>query len=229
MWQSAASRSGIGRRSPRRSTVRPAVLTFLQHQGFPMPRPPRCPDTGRETHGPHCRGRRSGDRALRDRTDTPRLRHRRLVHHRSSRRHRQVRPPQARFGGRRTARRGQGRRREERHADDRDRARPDRAGRRAVGRGQGRLRRPYLRQARVCPGHRPRGQGGFGLAAAAKLSSVQGIDLRDEIRLEDPSPGADHAKGASAKATSGTHPGPDENTPAKNLTTRPSKRAPSIS
>ncbi|MGW0827549.1 S8 family serine peptidase [Streptomyces sp. NPDC002845] len=54
------------------------------------------------------------------------------------------------------------------------------------------------------------------IASATKLSSVHGIDLRQEIRLEDPSPAADTAKGASTRATSDTYPGPDGNTPAAN-------------
>ncbi|MFF5359480.1 S8 family serine peptidase [Streptomyces scabiei] len=55
------------------------------------------------------------------------------------------------------------------------------------------------------------------ISAAAKLSSVQGIDLRHEILLDDPSPAADTAKGAKKQATvAETYPGPDKNTPAKN-------------
>jgi hypothetical protein len=52
------------------------------------------------------------------------------------------------------------------------------------------------------------------IAAAAKLSSVHGIDLRDEIPLDDPTPGADMAKGASHKGR--PYPAPDRNTPAEN-------------
>ncbi|MGW1673613.1 S8 family serine peptidase [Streptomyces sp. NPDC002324] len=55
------------------------------------------------------------------------------------------------------------------------------------------------------------------ISAAAKLSSVQGIDLRHEIVLDDPSPAADTAKGAKTQGTvAETYPGPDKNTPAKN-------------
>ncbi|WP_371580232.1 S8 family serine peptidase [Streptomyces sp. NBC_01314] len=55
------------------------------------------------------------------------------------------------------------------------------------------------------------------ISAAAKLSSVQGIDLRQEIVLDDPSPLADTAKDAKPQATvAETYPGPDKNTPAEN-------------
>ncbi|HSX95915.1 MAG TPA: serine protease, partial [Streptomyces sp.] len=55
------------------------------------------------------------------------------------------------------------------------------------------------------------------ISAAAKLSSVQGIDLRHEIVLDDPSPVADTAKGAKPQATvAEAYPAPDKNTPAKN-------------
>lgn len=55
------------------------------------------------------------------------------------------------------------------------------------------------------------------ISAAAKLSSVQGIDLRQEIVLDDPSPAADTAKGAESQATvTKTYPGPGKNTPAEN-------------
>ncbi|WP_217145469.1 S8 family serine peptidase [Streptomyces sp. AC627_RSS907] len=52
------------------------------------------------------------------------------------------------------------------------------------------------------------------IAAAAKLSSVQGIDLRDEIPLDDPTPSADTAEGASHQGRS--YPAPDRRTPAEN-------------
>ncbi|MFD5908066.1 S8 family serine peptidase [Streptomyces massasporeus] len=52
------------------------------------------------------------------------------------------------------------------------------------------------------------------IAAAAKLSSVHGIDLREEIPLDDPTPSADTAKGA--KAANGTYPAPGKKTPAEN-------------
>ncbi|EFL32164.1 serine protease [Streptomyces viridochromogenes DSM 40736] len=51
------------------------------------------------------------------------------------------------------------------------------------------------------------------IAAAAKLSSVHGIDLREEIPLDDPAPGADTAEGAKA---TGTYPAPGKKTPAEN-------------
>ncbi|MGW2743868.1 S8 family serine peptidase [Streptomyces sp. NPDC001450] len=51
------------------------------------------------------------------------------------------------------------------------------------------------------------------IAAAAKLSSVHAIDLRQEIALDDPTPNADTAK--SAKTTT-TYPGPGKDTPAEN-------------
>ncbi|MFJ8539066.1 S8 family serine peptidase [Streptomyces sp. NPDC093591] len=50
------------------------------------------------------------------------------------------------------------------------------------------------------------------IAAAAKLSSVQAIDLRDEIPLEEPS----LESGGKSSASAATYPGPDKNTPAKN-------------
>ncbi|MFF9491523.1 S8 family serine peptidase [Streptomyces flaveolus] len=52
------------------------------------------------------------------------------------------------------------------------------------------------------------------IAAAAKLSSVHGIDLRDEIPLDDPTPSADTAKGASQQGRA--YPAPGRNTPAEN-------------
>ncbi|MFE6091236.1 S8 family serine peptidase [Streptomyces massasporeus] len=52
------------------------------------------------------------------------------------------------------------------------------------------------------------------IAAAAKLSSVHGIDLREEIPLDDPTPSADTAKGA--EAAQGTYPAPGKKTPAEN-------------
>ncbi|MFF2012252.1 S8 family serine peptidase [Streptomyces sp. NPDC058195] len=55
------------------------------------------------------------------------------------------------------------------------------------------------------------------IKAASRLSSVQGIDLKQEIKLDDPTPAADRAAGAksSAKAT-GSYPAPGKKTPAKN-------------
>ncbi|MBC9724479.1 S8 family serine peptidase [Streptomyces sp. TRM68367] len=53
------------------------------------------------------------------------------------------------------------------------------------------------------------------IAAATKLSSVHGIDLREEIPLDDPTPSADTAKGADRAAT-GSYPAPGRKTPAEN-------------
>ncbi|MER5443626.1 S8 family serine peptidase [Streptomyces sp. NPDC002790] len=53
------------------------------------------------------------------------------------------------------------------------------------------------------------------IGSAEKLGSVRGIDLRQEIALDDPSPSADTTKGASKKAT-GSYSGPGKDTPAKN-------------
>ncbi|RDG39773.1 serine protease [Streptomyces corynorhini] len=58
------------------------------------------------------------------------------------------------------------------------------------------------------------------ILAAQKLSSVQGIDLKQEIMLDDPTPGADTAKGAKGtdKKNPGVklYPAPDRKTSAKN-------------
>ncbi|MER6126424.1 S8 family serine peptidase [Streptomyces sp. NPDC001795] len=61
----------------------------------------------------------------------------------------------------------------------------------------------------------PTGKADSAIAAAEKLSSVHAIDLRQEIRLDDPTPSADTAKGAASKGTV-TYTGPDKNTPAEN-------------
>ena len=61
----------------------------------------------------------------------------------------------------------------------------------------------------------PTGRADAAIAKAEKLSSVQGIDLRQEIKLPDPSPAADRAKGAQA-ASEGSYPAPGKDTPAKN-------------
>jgi hypothetical protein len=53
------------------------------------------------------------------------------------------------------------------------------------------------------------------ITAAEKLSSVHGIDLRQEIKLDDPTPTADRARGADT-AAQGSYPAPDKSTPAKN-------------
>ncbi|MFD1663472.1 S8 family serine peptidase [Streptomyces caeni] len=61
----------------------------------------------------------------------------------------------------------------------------------------------------------PTGKADAAIAAAAKLSSVHAIDLRQEIPLDDPAPSADAAKGASSQSTAG-YSGPGKNTPAVN-------------
>ncbi|GHB23344.1 serine protease [Streptomyces viridiviolaceus] len=53
------------------------------------------------------------------------------------------------------------------------------------------------------------------IAAAAKLSSVHGIDLREEIPLDDPRPSADTAEDASHQGSTG-YPAPNRKTPAEN-------------
>ncbi|MFJ9374024.1 S8 family serine peptidase [Streptomyces sp. NPDC101455] len=65
----------------------------------------------------------------------------------------------------------------------------------------------------------PTGRADSAIAAAAKLSSVHAIDLRQEIALDDPTPSADTAKGAKSanKATATTtYSAPNKNTPAEN-------------
>ncbi|MFD4548909.1 S8 family serine peptidase [Streptomyces sp. NPDC058466] len=63
----------------------------------------------------------------------------------------------------------------------------------------------------------PTGRADSAIAAAAKLSSVHGIDLRQEIALDDPTPSADTAKGAKEQATStATYSAPSKSTPAEN-------------
>ncbi|MEU0082742.1 S8 family serine peptidase [Streptomyces sp. NPDC006274] len=55
------------------------------------------------------------------------------------------------------------------------------------------------------------------LNSAAKLSSVQGIDLKHEIKLDDPTPAADAvASAGTAEAQVEQYPAPGEGTPAKN-------------
>lgn len=62
----------------------------------------------------------------------------------------------------------------------------------------------------------PTGKAEAALKAAAKLSSVHGIDLRHEIQLPDPRPDADRETGTVKRTTAKTYPAPDKNTPAKN-------------
>ncbi|MFD7877674.1 S8 family serine peptidase [Streptomyces sp. NPDC059766] len=62
----------------------------------------------------------------------------------------------------------------------------------------------------------PTGQADAAIAAAAKLSSVQAIDLRQEIKLDDPTPTADTARGAKSGSSTVTYPAPGKKTPAEN-------------
>ncbi|NEB01805.1 S8 family serine peptidase [Streptomyces sp. SID13726] len=61
----------------------------------------------------------------------------------------------------------------------------------------------------------PTGKADSAIAAAAKLSSVHGIDVKQDIPLDDPTPSADTAKGAAKKGTA-TYPAPGKKTPAEN-------------
>ncbi|MFI6543694.1 S8 family serine peptidase [Streptomyces prunicolor] len=65
----------------------------------------------------------------------------------------------------------------------------------------------------------PTGKADSAIAAAAKLSSVQAIDLRQEIALDDPTPSADtatDAKSANKATATTTYPAPSKSTPAEN-------------
>lgn len=62
----------------------------------------------------------------------------------------------------------------------------------------------------------PTGKAEAALKAAAKLSSVHGIDLRHEIQLSDPRPDSGKEAGSNKRTATETYPGPDKNTPAKN-------------
>jgi subtilisin family serine protease len=68
----------------------------------------------------------------------------------------------------------------------------------------------------------PTGRAEAAIKAAEKLESVHGIDLRQEIALDDPSPSADTTKAAKAKAkakgsaATGADSGPGKSTPAAN-------------
>nr|WP_102133265.1 S8 family serine peptidase [Streptomyces hokutonensis] len=62
----------------------------------------------------------------------------------------------------------------------------------------------------------PTGKADSAIAAAAKLSSVHAIDLRQEIALDDPTPSADTAKGAATATKTVTYSGPSKTTPAEN-------------
>ncbi|MFB6619408.1 S8 family serine peptidase [Streptomyces sp. NPDC056367] len=62
----------------------------------------------------------------------------------------------------------------------------------------------------------PTGKAEAALKAAAKLSSVHGIDLRHEIQLPDPRPDTKGESGKVQKTAAESYPAPDKNTPAKN-------------
>ncbi|WP_406459828.1 S8 family serine peptidase [Streptomyces sp. NBC_01622] len=65
----------------------------------------------------------------------------------------------------------------------------------------------------------PTGKADAAIAAAAKLSSVHAIDLRQEIALDDPTPSADtatSAKSSNKATTKATYSGPSKSTPAEN-------------
>ncbi|WP_406411746.1 S8 family serine peptidase [Streptomyces halstedii] len=54
------------------------------------------------------------------------------------------------------------------------------------------------------------------IKATQKLSSVHGIDLKQEIKLDDPTPKADQVTGVKQLKATGSYPAPGKNTPAKN-------------
>jgi hypothetical protein len=70
----------------------------------------------------------------------------------------------------------------------------------------------------------PTGKASAAIKAAQKLSTVHGIDLKQEIKLDDPSPAptgqqaeaTSKAKGNGKASAAKTFPGPDSSTPAKN-------------
>ncbi|MEU9756450.1 S8 family serine peptidase [Streptomyces althioticus] len=63
----------------------------------------------------------------------------------------------------------------------------------------------------------PTGKADAAIAAATKLSSVYGVDLSEEILLDDPTPAADTTKAAKGKGKSAKgYAAPDKKTPAKN-------------
>ncbi|MFI7384740.1 S8 family serine peptidase [Streptomyces sp. NPDC049813] len=61
----------------------------------------------------------------------------------------------------------------------------------------------------------PTGRADAAIAAAVKLDSVDAIDLRQEIKLDDPTPAGDTAKGAAGKHGA-SYGAPGKDTPAKN-------------
>ncbi|MET9529582.1 S8 family serine peptidase [Streptomyces sp. NPDC006649] len=62
----------------------------------------------------------------------------------------------------------------------------------------------------------PTPRAGSAIKAAGKLSSVRGIDLKQEIALDDPTPAGDTAKGARSAASAGPYSAPGRRTPARN-------------
>ncbi len=62
----------------------------------------------------------------------------------------------------------------------------------------------------------PTGKADAAIDEAKKLDDVHGIDLKQEIKLPDPTPRADAAQGAPKLAKDRTYPAPGKNTPAKN-------------
>ncbi|MEY9488568.1 hypothetical protein RKD26_004362 [Streptomyces calvus] len=61
----------------------------------------------------------------------------------------------------------------------------------------------------------PTGKADAAIAAATALSSVHGVDLREEIPLDDPTPAADTARQAGAQGST-SYPAPGKRTPAEN-------------
>lgn len=63
----------------------------------------------------------------------------------------------------------------------------------------------------------PTGRADAAIGAAAKLSTVRAIDLKQEIQIDDPAPSADTTEKAASGATAQTtYSGPSASTPAKN-------------
>ncbi|MFJ9621773.1 S8 family serine peptidase [Streptomyces sp. NPDC101181] len=62
----------------------------------------------------------------------------------------------------------------------------------------------------------PTGTAEATIEAASKLKSVLGIDLKQEIKLDDPTPAGDRAAGAKQPRATGSYPAPGKKTPAVN-------------
>jgi subtilase family protein/pre-peptidase len=62
----------------------------------------------------------------------------------------------------------------------------------------------------------PTGRADAAITAAAKLSSVHGIDLRQEIELDDPAPSGGSGSGDKSASAKAAYTGPNKNTPAEN-------------